>query len=77
MDNYDWFAVMDRISVIQQTLEDSVGSYQGVGRELIDLIDSAQEKLAEAYQLAGSKLDEIESKSTTSGGPYVLKTNRK
>lgn len=56
--NYGWYEIMDRISVIQNTLEDNVRHHQEADEHLQGLIDSAQEILCEAYQYAGMKWDE-------------------
>lgn len=56
--NYSWYEIMDRISVIQDTLENSVRNHQEADDHLQQLIDAAQEMLGEAYQYAGMKWDE-------------------
>lgn len=56
--NHGWYEIMDRISVIQNTLEDSVRNHQEADEHLQQLIDSAQEMLCEAYNYAGVKWDE-------------------
>ena len=56
--NHGWYEIMDRISVIQNTLEDNVRNHQEADEHLQELIDSAQEMLGEAYQYAGMKWDE-------------------
>lgn len=56
--NYDWYEIMDRIHVIQNTLEDNVRHHQEADEHLRQLIDSAQESLSKAYQYAAMKWDE-------------------
>lgn len=56
--NHGWYGIMDRISVIQNTLEDNVRNHQEADEHLQQLIDSAQEMLCEAYRYTGMKLDE-------------------
>ena len=56
--NHGWYEIMDRISVIQNTLEDNVRHHQEADEHLQQLIDSAQEMLYEAYNYAGLKWDE-------------------
>lgn len=56
--NYGWYEIMDRISVIQNTLEDNVRNHQEADEHLQVLIDSAQEMLYEAYNYSGLKWDE-------------------
>lgn len=56
--NFDWYEIMDRISVIQNTLEDNVRNHQEADEKLQELIDSTQELLYEAYNYAGLKWDE-------------------
>ena len=56
--NHGWYEIMDRISVIQDTLENSVRNHQESDEHLRQLIDSAQEMLYEAYQYAAMKWDE-------------------
>lgn len=56
--NHSWYKIMDCISVIQNTLEDSVRNHQEADEHLQQLIDSAQEILCEDYQYAGMKWDE-------------------
>ena len=53
--NHSCYEIMDRIHVIQNTLEDNVRNHQEVDEHLQGLIDSAQEMLCEAYQYAGEK----------------------
>lgn len=56
--NRGWYEIMDRISVIQNTLEENVRHHQEADEHLQGLIDSAQEMLSEAYNYAGIKWDE-------------------
>ena len=56
--NYGWYEIMDRIHVIQNTLEDNVGHHQEADERLQQLIDSAQEILCEAHNFAEIKCDE-------------------
>lgn len=56
--NFGWYEIMDRISVIQNTLDDNVRNHQEVDEKLQELIDSAQELLYEAYNYAGLKWHE-------------------
>lgn len=56
--NHSWYEIMDRISVIQNTLEDNVRHHQESDEHLQQLIDSAQKMLCEAYNYAGIKWDE-------------------
>ena len=53
--NHGWYEIMDRISVIQNTLEENVRNHQEVDEHLQQLIYSVQEVLGEAYQYAGEK----------------------
>ena len=57
--NHGLYEIMDRISVIQNTLEDNVRHHQEADEHLQGLIDSAQEVLGEAYQYAGERWCEI------------------
>lgn len=56
--NFGWYEIMDRISVIQNALEDNVRNHQEGDEKLQELIDSTQEMLCEAYNYAGLKWDE-------------------
>lgn len=56
--NFGWYEIMDRISVIQNALEDNVRNHQEADEKLQELIDSAQELLYEAYNYAELKWDE-------------------
>lgn len=56
--NHGWYEIMDRIHVIQNTLEDNVRNHREADEYLQALIDSAQEILGEAYQYVGMKWDE-------------------
>lgn len=56
--NFGWYEIMDRISVIQNALEDNVRNRQEVDEKLQELVDSAQEMLCKAYQHAASQWDE-------------------
>lgn len=53
--NHGWYEIMDRIHVIQNTLEGNVRHHQEADEHLQQLIDSAQEMLCDAYQYAGEK----------------------
>lgn len=55
--NHGWYEIMDRISVIQNTLEDNVRNHPEADEHLQGLIDSAQKMLSEAYNYAGIKWD--------------------
>lgn len=58
--SYHWFEVLDRISVIQETIETYIRNHSVDDEHLKDIVDKAQECLGEAYQYAGNKLDEME-----------------
>lgn len=58
--NLGWYEILDRISVIQNTLEEYVYNHQEADVELQHLVDSAQEHLNDAYQYAGKKFNESE-----------------
>ena len=56
--NFGWYEIMDRISVIQNMLEDNIRNHQEGDEKVQELIDSAQELLSEAYQYAARQWDE-------------------
>lgn len=56
---YHWFEVLDRISVIQDNIETHIRNHSVDDEHLKELVDKAQECLAEAYQYAGTKLDDL------------------
>ena len=56
--NHGWYEIMDRISVIQNTLEDNVRNHQEADEHLQGLINSAQKMLYEVYNYSGIKWDE-------------------
>lgn len=58
--NLGWYEILDRISVIQNTLEEYVYNHQEADVELQHLVDSAQEHLNDASQYAGKKFNESE-----------------
>lgn len=55
--NLGWYEIMDRISVIQIQLEDSVREHQVSDMELIKFIDKAQDYLSDAYQYSAEKFN--------------------
>jgi hypothetical protein len=56
--NHGWYEIMDRIHIIQNTLDDNVRNHRESDEQLRHLIDAAQEMLSEAYNYAGIKWDE-------------------
>lgn len=53
--NLGWYELMDRVTIIQDQLETNVAEHKGADKYFYDLIQEAQEKLADAYQYAGEK----------------------
>ena len=56
--NLGWYEIMDRISVIQGTLEDSVREHPEMNNYSRHLIDQAQEILCDTYQYAGQQFND-------------------
>ena len=56
--NLGWYEIMDRISVIQSTLEDTVREHSESDDELKALIDSSQQILTRAYSYASCKFND-------------------
>ena len=53
--NLGWYELMDRVIMIQDQLETNVAEHKEADKYFYDLIQEAQEKLADAYQYAGEK----------------------
>lgn len=53
--NLGWYELMDRVIMIQDQLETNVAEHQEVDEDFYNLVQEAQEKLAEAYQYAGER----------------------
>lgn len=58
------YELMDRIHVIQNTLNDNVYEHQETDAELQCILDSAQDVLSEAYQYVARKFDESNTTET-------------
>ena len=56
--NLGWYELMDRVAMIQNQLETNVAEHQEVDEDFYNLIQEAQEKLADAYQYAGEKFND-------------------
>lgn len=56
--NLGWYEIMDRISVIQGELEDSVREHPVMDNYSRHIIDQAQEILSDCYQYAGQQFND-------------------
>ena len=56
--NLGLYELMDRISVIQNTIHDHLYEHQETDVELQRILDNAQDSLSEAYQYVARKFDE-------------------
>ena len=55
--NLGWYEIIDRIAVIQNSLQDNVYEHQEADVELQKLLDDAQYALDQAYQYAGEQFN--------------------
>ena len=55
--NLGWYEIMDRIAVIQNSLQDNVYEHQEADVELQKLLDDTQHALDQAYQYAGEQFN--------------------
>ena len=62
--NLGLYELMDRISVIQNTIHDHLYEHQETDVELQRILDNAQDYLSEAYQYAARKFDESNTNET-------------
>ena len=62
--NLGIYELMDRISVIQNTIHDNVYEHQETDVELQRILDNAQDSLSEAYQYVARKFDESNTNET-------------
>ena len=62
--NLGMYELMDRISVIQNTIHDHLYEHQETDVELQRILDNAQDYLSEAYQYAARKFDESNTNET-------------
>lgn len=53
--NLGLYEIMDRVSVIQSSLEDNVRHHQEADSRVVELVDEAQEVLNMLYQYAASE----------------------
>ena len=62
--NLGLYELMDRISVIQNTIHDHLYGHQETDVELQRILDNAQDSLSEAYQYVARKFDESNTNET-------------
>ena len=62
--NLSIYELMDRISVIQNTIHDHLYEHQETDVELQRILDNAQDYLSEAYQYVARKFDESNTNET-------------
>ena len=62
--NLGIYELMDRISVIQNTIHDYLYEHQETDVELQRILDNAQDSLSEAYQYTARKFDESNTNET-------------
>lgn len=62
--NLGLYELMDRISVIQNTIHDNLYEHQETDVELQRILDNAQNSLSEAYQYVARKFDESNTNET-------------
>ena len=55
--NLGWYEVMDRISVIQNTINDNLYEHQVADAQLQQLLDDVQNNLNQAYKYAREMFD--------------------
>ena len=55
--NLGWYEIMDRVAMIQDSIESQVASHPERDDEFDEIIDKAQKFLSEAYQYAGEKFN--------------------
>lgn len=56
--NLGWYEVMDRISVIQNTINDNLYEHQVADAQLQHLLDDVQHSLNQAYKYAGEMFND-------------------
>ena len=56
--NLGWYEIMDRIAMIKEQLETHVAEHKEADKYFYDIIQEAQEKLADAYLYAGEKFND-------------------
>lgn len=56
--NLGWYEVMDRISVIQNTINDNLYEHQVADVQLQQLLDDVQNHLNQAYKYAGEMFND-------------------
>ena len=62
--NLGIYELMDRISVIQNTIHDHLYEHQETDVELQRILDNAQDSLSAAYQYVSRKFDESNTNET-------------
>ena len=62
--NLGIYELIDRISVIQNTIHDHLYEHQETDVDLQRILDNAQDYLSEAYQYAARKFDESNTNET-------------
>ena len=62
--NLGLYELMDRISVIQNTIHDHLYEHQETDVDLQRILDNAQASLSEAYQYVARKFDESNTNET-------------
>ena len=58
MINLGWYELMDRVAMIQDSIESQVGSHPERDDMFEEILDKAQKLLSEAYQYAGDKFND-------------------
>lgn len=56
--NLGWYEIMDRVAMIQDSIESQVASHPERDDEFNEIIDKAQDLLSKAYQYAGEKFND-------------------
>ena len=55
--NLGWYEIMDRVAMIQDSIESQVASHPERDDRFDEILDKAQKLLSEAYQYAGEKFN--------------------
>ena len=55
--NLGWYEIMDRVAMIQDSIESQVASHPERDDDFDEIIVKAQKLLSEAYQYAGKKFN--------------------
>lgn len=56
--NLGWYEIMDRVAMIQDSIEGQIGSHPERDDRFVEILDKAQGLLSEAYKYASEKFNE-------------------